>query len=99
MRQKILLSYNILPQYQQEYMEFMINTFVPTLQRVGLENMGVWHTAYGNYPIRLLVFAAEESDMKEAIVGDNWREVESRLKTYVTDYTCRVVPFQPGFQF
>ena len=99
MRQKMLLSYNFLPQHQQEYMEFMMSTFVPTLQRLGLENMGVWHTAYGNYPNRLIVFVASEQDMREAMSGDDWTKLEERLKSYVTDYTCRVVPFQPGFQF
>lgn len=99
MRQKMLLSYNVLPQFQQEYMEFMMNTFVSTLQRIGLENQGVWHTAFGDYPIRLLVFVAEENDMKEALAGSEWQHLESRLKTFITDYTCRIVPFQPGFQF
>ncbi len=99
MRQKMLLSYNILPQFQQEYMDFMMNTFVPTLQRLGLENQGVWHTAYGNYPMRLLVFVAEQQDMQAALASDEWRQLEARLKTFITDYTCRIVPFQPGFQF
>ncbi len=95
----MLLSYNILPQYQQEYMEFMVSTFVPALQRIGLENMGVWHTAYGNYPVRLLVFVAEEKTMQDALADDSWKEMEKRLCNFVTDYTCRIVPFNPGFQF
>jgi len=95
----MLLSYNILPQYQQEYMEFMVSTFVPALQRIGLENMGVWHTAYGNYPMRLLVFVAEEKMMQDALADESWREMETRLRNFVTDYTCRIVPFSPGFQF
>lgn len=99
MRQKMLLSYNILPQFQQEYMDFMVNTFVPTLQRLGLENQGVWHTAYGNYPMRLLVFVADQRDMQAALASEEWRQLEARLKTFITDYTCRIVPFQPGFQF
>ncbi len=99
MRQKMLLSYNILPQFQQEYMDFMMNTFVPTLQHLGLENQGVWHTAYGNYPMRLLVFVAEQQDMQAALASEEWRQLEARLKTFITDYTCRIVPFQPGFQF
>lgn len=99
MRQKLLLTYNILPQFQQEYMNFMMSTFIPALQRIGLENVGVWHTAWGDYPMRLLAFMADESDMQEALASDEWRELEGRLKQYVADYTCRVVPFEPGFQF
>lgn len=99
MRLKMLLTYNILSQHQEEYMQFMVNIFVPTLQRIGLENQGVWHTAWGNYPIRMLVFVAEEKDMREALASDSWQQMESRLKGIVTDYDCRIVKFEAGFQF
>lgn len=100
MRTKLLLTYNILVQHQEEYLNFMVNTFVPTLQKIGLENAGVWHTAYGDYPIRLLVFIAEnEVSMREALAGETWKQMEEQLKRHVVDYTCRIVPFQPGFQF
>ena len=99
MRQKMLLSYNIMPQHQEEYMQFAVQTFVPTLQRIGLENQGVWHTAWGDYPMRLIVFVAEADDMRDAVTSDTWEHMESQLKQYVTDYSRRIVPFQPGFQF
>jgi hypothetical protein len=98
-RSKMLLTYNIVPPAQEEYMQFMMNAFVPTLQRLGLENMGVWHTAYGNYPMRLLAFVANEPEMRAALNDDRWKKMEARLKQYVTDYTCRVIPYEPGFQF
>lgn len=99
MRSKMLLAYNVLPQHQDEYMQFMMQVFVPTLQRIGLENEGIWHTAWGNYPIRLLAFVAEERDMREAIKTDEWGQMEERLKGYVSDYSRRIVPYQAGFQF
>ena len=57
---RLLLSYNIIPQVQQEYMNYVINEFIPALENIGLKNAGVWHTAYGNYPIRLLVFLSDD---------------------------------------
>ncbi len=96
----MLLTYNILAQHQEEYLNFVVNTFMPTLKRIGLENAGVWHTAYGDYPIRLLVFISEsEESMRRALAGETWKQMEEQLKSYVVDYTCRIVPFQPGFQF
>ena len=99
MRQKMLLSYNVSPEHQDEYMQFAVQVFLPTLQRIGLENQGVWHTAWGDYPTRLIVFVAEEQDMHEAVTSDTWEQLETRLRQYVSDYTRRIVPFQPGFQF
>jgi hypothetical protein len=98
-RSKMLLTYNILPATQEEYMQFMMNVFIPLSQRLGLENVGVWHTAYGNYPLRLLAFVAEEKEMRAALVDARWKNVETRLRQYVTDYVCRVIPYEPGFQF
>ncbi len=97
---RLLLSYNIIPQYQQEYMNFVINEFLPALETIGLKNAGVWHTVYGNYPIRLLVFVSEDpSAMKRALATDKWENMESRLKTFVTDYTRRVVPLDSRCRF
>lgn len=99
MRSKLLLTYNILPASQDAYMQFMMNVFVPGLERLGLENVGVWHTAYGNYPARLLVFAAETETLRAALQDTRWRALETRLQQLVTDYTRRIVPYQQGFQF
>ena len=69
------------------------------LQRLGLESAGVWHTAYGDHPIRLLAFVGDEKEMGAALDDDRWKQVETRLKQYVTDYTRRIVPNETGFQF
>jgi hypothetical protein len=99
-RSKLLLSYNIRMPHQETYMRFVVNDFIPALQSVGLSNIGVWHTAYGNYPIRLLVFVAESSDAMDRALGNvKFEEMESKLKAFVTDYTRRVVPFDSRFQF
>ncbi len=100
LRRKLLLSFNIIPEHQEEYLNFMVNVFVPTLQRIGLVNAGVWHTAYGDYPARLIVFVAEDQEtMEQALVSKTWKDAEVKLERYVRDYTRRVVAFQPGFQF
>ncbi len=100
MRSKLLLTYNVLPEHQEEYLNFMVNVFVPSLQRLGLTNAGVWHTAYGDYPSRLLVFVAEDKGtIDQALASKTWQDLEAKLEKYVTDYSRNVVPFQPGFQF
>jgi hypothetical protein len=97
---KLLLSYNIIAKSQQAYLHFMMNDFIPALASIGLKNVGVWHTAYGNYPIRLLIFASENSAvMDRALNSDIWADMEGKLEEFVTDYTRRVVPFDSRFQF
>ena len=100
MRSKLLLSYNIRLQHQENYMRFVINEFIPALENLGLSNIGVWHTAYGDYPDRLLVFGAKDSAaMSRAVASPIFADIEGKLKTFVTDYNRRVVPFDERFQF
>ena len=57
---KLLLSYNIKPNREAEYYRFVLGEFLPELQSVGLLMDEGWHTAYGDYPIRLLVFRTQD---------------------------------------
>lgn len=97
---KLLLTYNILLHRQEAYLRFIVDEFIPTLQTLGLTNHGVWHTAYGDYPIRLLVFVSETPEaMQRALESETWNEMEKKLETFVADYNRRVVPNEPFFQF
>ncbi len=97
---KLMLSYNIPPERQDVYLRFMLSQFIPALQNIGLMNIGVWHTAYGNYPIRLIVFVAEdESTLERAMESDIWKKMEGELQPLVTDYARRLAPYEAGFQF
>ncbi len=98
-RSTLLLTYNIIPLMQEDYMRFMVNVFMPMLQNIGLMRVGVWHTAYGDYPMRLLSFVAEHEVMERALASETWSDMEGKLKTFVEDYQMRVVPFRDGFQF
>jgi hypothetical protein len=81
-------------------MRFVVSDFMPALQGLGLANIGVWDTAYGDYPMRLLVFVADTAaDMDRALASEEFLEVEEKLKSYVSDYVRRVVPYDARFQF
>ncbi len=100
MRSKLLITYNIRLQYRETYLRFVVNDFMPALQALGLANIGVWDTAYGDYPMRLLVFVADTTaDMEHALASSEFAEVEEKLKSYVSDYTRRVVAYDARFQF
>jgi len=80
-------------------MRFMVNVFMPMMQSMGLESSGVWHTAYGNYPMRLLSFVADTDTLQRALASDTWTDMEGKLKSFIQDYTVRLVPDRAGFQF
>ena len=98
---KILLSYDIIPETQEGYYQFMLGEMVPRVQSMGLGMEAAWHTAYGNYPNRLVVFVAESREVADSVLNSNeWDEMETRLQPLVENYSRRVVKYQKNkFQF
>jgi hypothetical protein len=98
---KFLLTYDIRPEIQDQYFQFVLGEMVPTLQSMGLVMGGAWHTAYGDYPMRLVEFVAEDRQTLEHILGSStWEQLEVRLQAYVQNYSRKVVPLRENaFQF
>jgi hypothetical protein len=97
---KLLIAYNIKPAQEEIYYRFMMGEFLPAAQGMGLVMVEGWHTAWGNYPQRLIGLVAESYSVLEQILDqEQWREMELKLGQYVTDYQRHVVPYRSGFQF
>ena len=97
---KVLLSYDIIPETQETYYQFMLGELVPAVQGMGLGMAEAWHTAVGNYPLRLVAFVGESRTQVDEVLGsEKWDELEARLQQYVTNYKRRIVPFRDRFQF
>ncbi len=97
---KLLLSYNIRLDRAEAYYRFVMSEFLPRMQMLGLVMTDGWRTAYGDYPSRLIAFAAQdEGIMKEALRSDEWDSLETRLEEFIADYEMRIVHAKPHFQF
>ena len=69
MEVKLLLVYNIRSHRETEYYRYVMGEFLPTLQNMGLYMTEGWHTAYGDYPVRLVVFQADNRIEMEKILA------------------------------
>jgi len=97
---KVLLTYDIIPETQETYYQFMLGELVPTVQTLGLGMAEAWHTAVGNYPLRLVTFVGETQEAVNTILeSEQWEELETRLQQYVVNYKRRIVPYRNRFQF
>ena len=47
---KLILTWDINPEHEQEYFEFLIREFIPGVQRLGGELSEAWATVYGQQP-------------------------------------------------
>ena len=100
MRVKMLISYDVVPELQQAYYEFVLSEMIPSAQSLGLVLSEAWHTAYGDYPVRLNGFVARDrATLDRILAGSDWHQLEDKLKRFVTSYHKKIVTFRDGFQF
>jgi hypothetical protein len=96
----LLITYDILDEDQQAYYQYVLGEFLPRAQTLGLVLTEAWHTAFGDYPARLLTFVARDRATLESIlVRDEWQQLEDKLKTFIVDYQRRMAPYRDRFQF
>ncbi len=99
-RVKLLMSYDIQDDDLQAYYQYVLGEFLPKAQALGLVMTDAWHTAYGDYPARLISFVARDRPTLDSILAlDDWKQLEDRLRSFVSDYQTRIVPYRDRFQF
>jgi hypothetical protein len=99
-RVKMLMTYDVVPELQQAYYEFVLGEMIPAAQSMGLVLSEAWHTAYGDYPIRLNGFVARsKQELDRILATSEWRQLEDKLKRFVNGYHRKIVPYRERFQF
>jgi len=99
-RIKMIVSYDVIPSSQDNYYQFVLGEMVPAMQEMGVYMTEAWHTAYGEYPIRMVTFVAEEPEIVyDMLESDRWNDLETRLLGFIRNYTRKVVAYRQGFQF
>ena len=96
---KLLIRWDIRPEKESEYFEFLVHEFIPALNRLGVEDILVWYTAYGEVEQKLAEGVVEsEEKMREILESEEWIIVTDKLQTYVVDYNLKAIPASKGFQ-
>ena len=97
---KLIVTYDVLPSNQENYFQFIMGELLPAMQEMGVYMTEAWHTAYGDYPLRMATFVAEDYDtIVEMLDSDRWQELERRFKIYIRNYSLVILPYRHGFQF
>ena len=96
---KFLMSWNIRPGREDEYFEFVIQEFGPGLIKLGVRPTDSWYTQYGDRPQILTGGIVEDLEgLQRALASDEWRKLNRKLLTYVTDYSQKIIRASGGFQ-
>lgn len=94
------MTWDIAPEREQEYFEFVVREYIPGVQRLGLELKDAWATVFGSRP-QILVGALLPSVAKaqEVMASADWQSLHNQLQDYVINYSEKIVEAHGGFQF
>ena len=83
MSAKLLMRWDIRPEKESEYFEFLVHEFIPALNRLGVEDILVWYTAYGDCEQKLAEGTAESVEAMTAILdSEEWVILIDKLQNY-----------------
>ena len=99
---KLLLNWDIRAGRDQEYFEFVVREWVPTIQRLGLRPTGAWYTIYSRDKsapqIMTESLASDLPTMRSILATDDWKSLNDKLQEYVENYSRKIVPVTGNFQ-
>ncbi len=100
MNVKVIMSWDIIDGREQEYFEFVVRSFMPGVQKLGMALSDAWVTIYGDHP-QILVGAVVPGLEKaqDIIASEDWHALNHRLQKFVKNYDLKVAPLEGGFQF
>ena len=90
---KLLLSWDVLPNRDQEYFEFMVREFTPRLTALGITPIEAWFTLYGDDAPQIVMEAMTEDleTMHALMATDEWENLKEKLLKYVTNFKQKVI--------
>jgi hypothetical protein len=99
-RYKMIITYDMLPGSSEPYYQFVLGEMIPAMQEMKIYMTEAWHTAYGDYPLRMATFVAEDyATIEDMLTSARWQELEDRMQSFVQNYSHRIVAYRRGFQF
>ncbi|HIE29628.1 TPA: hypothetical protein EYP66_20345, partial [Candidatus Poribacteria bacterium] len=81
---KIIMTWDISKENEQKYFEFIINEFIPGVQKLGFHPLDAWATVYGNYPqIQVGMIASDIADAQHMLNTVEWGVLEEKLLEFI----------------
>ncbi len=99
---KLVMNWDIRAGRDQEYFEFVVREWVPTIQRLGLRPTGAWYTVYSrekDIPQIMTESIANDLPTMRAILDtEDWKSLNDKLQEFVENYSQKIVHVTGGFQ-
>lgn len=96
---KLLMRWDVRPEKESEYFEYLVHEFIPGLSKLGIDEIQVWYTAYGDCEQKLAEGITETVEKMQTILdGDGWQALLDKLEEFVVDFDFKMIAATKGFQ-
>lgn len=84
--------WDIIPGKEQEYTQFAINHYIPTMKKIGINPVGGFHVVVGEGP-RVISAAAVDSlqKLQRALETEEYEKMTAQIQRYVFNYCSRIL--------
>lgn len=93
------MRWDIQPETESDYFEFLVHELIPGMQKLGLSDIQVWYTAYGDCEQKMTEGTAPSPEAAIRILdSEEWETLLRKLETFVDNYEQKVIEGTRGFQ-
>ncbi len=93
------MRWDIRPETESEYFEFLVHEFIPGLTKLGIADIQVWLTVYGGVEQKLASGITRTADQMQRILNtEEWLQLTDELQEYVNNFKQKMIPATGGFQ-
>jgi len=94
-----MMSWDMRTGKEQTYFEFAMQTFAPSMMKMGWQLTEAWYTLYGEGPQIMTAGVTDSVDeMRDILDSSEWTDLKDRLLEYVTNFRYKVIPASGRFQ-
>lgn len=99
MSAKLIMRWNVRQEMESEYFEFLVHELIPAMNKLGINEIQVWYTAYGNCEQKMAEGISESTeDLLHTMRTAEWHNLTDKLQGFVLDFSQKVIPATRGFQ-
>jgi len=89
---KMMHYWTVIPSENHAYADFIINTFIPGINRLGMHTVAGWSVIVGSYSEVILEVVSEDLDQMEgALKSEQYRHLKSDLLNFIKNYKTKIL--------
>lgn len=96
---KLIMRWDVRQEMESEYFEFLVHELIPAMNNLGITEIQVWYTAFGECEQKMAEgISPSTEEMLRLMRSDEWMNLTDKLQGFVHNFSQKVIPATRGFQ-